>query len=303
MGKLIPNIKFVVRLIKPWHIAGILGAQALTVHNLTIFPKHEHLIWFFLASAIAIISGHIIRDIKDYESDLINEPQKMWIGTVMPIENARYMYWSFFFISVILALQISVEAYFLFTVILMLQFVNAVVFKQLPVVSNFLSAGVTVYAVLIVPEIFDAPVEEYPWPAAYIGFYILYLIELVSDIRSVKGDLHHKRYSLPVLIGPLTSLSVVWVMILLPALLFIGGFVYFLSIFWSDFVNREYDMLMGVSMMLCCVVLPMGYLTWAAYRARIGKHSLYRLQNELKFLVVLGLVYWGIAILSGNVLS
>ncbi|MBI1223305.1 MAG: hypothetical protein GC180_11930 [Bacteroidetes bacterium] len=296
-------MKVMVRLIRPWHLAGILAAQALTVQNLSIYPKQGQLIWFFIASAFAVTAGHIIQDIKDYESDLINEPGNLWIGKVMPIENARYLYWTLFFVSAFLALQISVEAYFLFTLVLLLQFVNAVVLKKFPILENILSSAVIVYAILIVPEIFDAPLHEYPWPAAYIGFYILFLIELVSDIRSVKGDTIQKRYSIPVLFGANVSLSILWVLILLPALLFIGGFVYFVNIFWPDLQSGNQEMIIAVCLMLGLVVLPVSYLTWAAYRSRIGKHALLRLQNELKFLLVLGMLYWGIALFSSHVFS
>lgn len=301
MSRFISSLKKVIQVVRPWNVAGVLAAQGMTIYNLSLEPKTQNLIWFLIASAITVIAGHIIRDIKDYESDQINEPEKLWIGKRLSLEEARYLYWTLFFLASVSAFMISVEAYFLFTVIQLLQFVNAVVLKQLPIVGNFLMSGVVVYAILIVPETFDAPISDYPWPVVYIGYYILFLIELVSDIRSVKGDTINKRLSIPVLLGKDTSLSILWVLILLPTLLFVGGFIYFTSIYWQQiFVVQEEATVIADGLILSLVVLPISYLSVVTYRARIGKHSLYRLQNELKFLLVLGMLYWGIGLFSAN---
>lgn len=301
MSRFISSMKKVIQVVRPWNVAGVLAAQGMTIYTLSLEPKTQDLIWFLIASAITVVAGHIIRDIKDYESDQINEPEKLWIGKRLSLEEARYLYWTLFFLASVAAFMISVEAYFLYTVVQLLQFVNAVVLKQLPIVGNFLMSGVVVYAILIVPEIFDAPLSDYPWPVVYIGYYILFLIELVSDIRSVKGDTINRRLSIPVLLGKDTSLSMLWVLILLPTLLFVGGFIYFVSVYWrSMFIVMEEETIIAVSLMLSMVVLPISYLSYVTYRARIGKHSLYRLQNELKFLLALGMLYWGIGLFSAN---
>jgi len=288
MSGLVSSVKMVNQVVRPWNVIGVLAAQGITLYNLSLEPKTEDLIWFLIASAITVIAGHIIRDIKDYESDQINEPERLWIGKRLSLEGARYLYWTLFFLSSVAAFMISVEAYFLFTVVQLLQFFNMVVLKRLPIIGNFLMSGVVVYAILIVPEIFDAPLNDYPWPVVYIGFYILFLIELVSDIRSVKGDTINRRISIPVLLGKDTSLSILWVLILLPTLLFVGGFVYFLSVYGKQMmVNMDEQTLIAVTLMFCLVVLPISYLSVVTYRARIGKHSLFRLQNELKILLCL----------------
>jgi|GEM_PF-2265964 len=303
MSSLVSSLKKITQVVRPWNVIGVLAAQGMTLYNLSLEPKTHDLVWFLIASAFSVIAGHIIRDIKDYESDQINEPEKLWIGKRFSLEQARYLYWTLFFVSSIAAFMISVEAYFLFTVVQLILFVNAVVLKQLPIVGNFLISGVTVYAILIVPEIFDAPLKDYPWPVVYIGFYILFMIELVSDIRSVKGDTVNRRLSIPVLLGKDTSLSILWMLILLPTLLFVGGFIYVVSEFWPQlYPLADEESLIAVLLMLGLVVMPVSYLSVVTYRARIGKHSLFHLQNELKVLLVLGILYWGIGLFSANVI-
>ncbi|MDP2088596.1 MAG: geranylgeranylglycerol-phosphate geranylgeranyltransferase [Flavobacteriaceae bacterium] len=173
----------------------------------------------FLCSILLIAAaGYIINDIYDIETDTINKPSKVFIGTVLSINQAYNFYFLFNIIGVILGFlvvnflqkPIFSSIYIIGSFVL---YYYSTTLKRMPVIGNFVVAFFISFT-LITLAYFDLILVhntdnlgfhyllfELIFEFSIFAFMINFIREIVKDLEDIEGDNYLQMKTLPILIG------------------------------------------------------------------------------------------------------
>lgn len=147
----------------------------------------------------AMIGGYWINDVYDYKIDRINRPDNVRVGSKI---SAKKIYTGYLFLTlgivvftVLLPLKFIIINY---CAILILYF-YASYFKRATVLGNLMIALLSASVVLC-----GALLYHIKWAhlwAIIFAFIISFIREVTKDVEDVKGDLHYRLRTLPILLG------------------------------------------------------------------------------------------------------
>ena len=245
-----------------------------------------------LVSLICITAaGYIINDIFDLKSDLINKPEKVFVGTYFSEEKSQRLYKWINFIGIItgigLALNLNKPSFsliFIGTSILLYYYSKKL--KPKPLIGNLLVSFLISLCILILLILDINPANKSIdqnivisifYMLATFAFFINLIREIVKDLEDIKGDYKLNMNTLPILLGRGRTKMILLFLALFP----IGLLVYIIVKF-----SALYNIL--TFYLLFFSLLPMLFIVLKIKSAKSIKN--YKtISNYLKIIMLLGI--------------
>lgn len=258
---------------------------------------HLHFFLFVLDTIIITLSGNIINDIEDYEIDIINRPDTVFVSKHITVPAAMKLYWSVVGVGFLLALylafyvdQLPLVLIYPFAVALL--YFYSTLFKKKALIGNLVVsifcggvAGIILFAEKDAYSQLSGQAQDQVWWAfaAYAIFAFLTTLfrELVKDIEDMEGDEERGCKTLPIVAGVRTTkgLSLLTGLSLMPILLMISWIAY----------NNNTSFILWLSPIIL-VALPMIYLIVLLIRAK-DKKDYHQISTLMKGIMLMGLLY------------
>lgn len=281
---------FLCLLIPLYQIAGIDSSLSDIQFALLVF-----------CTLIVTLGGYLINDIFDKEIDLINKPQKAWIGQLISVKQAFNLYFLINLIGFFLAIYVAIDVGDWRLSLLYPSAAGALYWyssslKKSAFWGNLL---VSVFCAAVVLLIIFAEREALVQAAslkpgefskiitlffgfAFFAFLITMIREMVKDMEDARGDAFEKGNTIPVRKGLLFAKNLVWILTLL--------LTCFLILFaWWNYVA----IVPGWSLLLYALILVpipvISILFWLKNPNDLK--ALKKLSLSFKILMGLGLVY------------
>lgn len=162
------------------------------------------MIYLIAPAVITAAAGYIINDIYDVNTDLINAPERVIIGTTVTKKQGFIAYFVLNAISLLISYQLN-ESYLIVNLcIITMLFLYAQQLKGMPLIGNLIvalcSAAVVASCILLIS--FNTQIGLLNYTGYIIFAFLISLIrEIVKDIEDVEGDktVGYKTY--PVIFG------------------------------------------------------------------------------------------------------
>ena len=253
-----------------------------------------------LATLSIAAGGYIINDIYDIETDAINKPNKVTIGTKISESIANKLYILFTFIGVCLGFYLSHKVgrppfFGLFVIIAASLYVYASYLKQIAVAGNIVVSILVALSLLIVGifelipaitiqnETVQSTMLEVLTDYAIFAFLINFIREIVKDIQDVDGDHKVGMQTLPILFGKTRTSKVTMALTLIT----ITIIVYYVTTFLYMHVE-------AIAYYLIAVVGPLIYIAIKMFTAESNaqfKHISFMLKIVMIFGMLSMLLY------------
>lgn len=252
-----------------------------------------------LATICIAAAGNIINDIYDLETDKINKPQRVLIGSYFSVETANTLYIILSVIGVGIGFFLSnligkpgFSA--IFIIISALLYLYATYLKQIMVVGNLVISALVAFSIIIVGlyDLLPAITPENQQTQSTIfsilldyalfAFLINWLREMVKDQEDIKGDYKAGRNTLPVAIGANRTNIVIFLVGLLP----LSAVIYYLY-------QYLFENLWAVLYALFLIVAPLLYFLINIWTAKT-KTDYTKLSSLLKIIMFMGIVSLGL---------
>jgi len=233
-----------------------------------------------ISASFTLAAGNIINDIYDLEIDRINRPQRPLPSGTVTIKEALIFYFAFLLISVLISVQINIQAVVIVLASHLLLFLYSKYLKRILFVGNFTVAFLTGLVF-----IFGGVIVENPSAAvipAVFAFFINLIREIVKDMEDVEGDKQAGATTFPVKFGSRKS----------SILILFFTFPLFLFTFYP-FITQLYKIEYFVIVMV--TVNPILVYCLKKLFEDNSPESLKKISNLLKLCMIFGLI----AILAG----
>jgi len=252
-------------------------------------------IMLVLATLCIAAAGNIINDIYDVETDLVNKPNKVFVGKSISERSANNLFIIFNVIGVGLGFYISnwvgENGFFaVFVIISALLYVYASYLKQILVVGNIVISILVASSILIV-GLFDLiPVitpQNQPTQFAIFKIVMDYAIfaflinlvrEIAKDIEDIDGDYKAGMNTLPIAIGRERASKVLFAIALIP----LFAVIYYM-------ISYLYKQPLAIVYFLVFIVAPLIYIVIKSFSAETKK-QFHHISNILKLVMLFGVL-------------
>lgn len=175
-----------------------------------------HFFLLVLTTVMIAAGGYLINDLLDYESDLINKPEAVFVNRVFP----KQMVWGgYVFVTVIgfvIAWQLAIyvkqiQLLTIYPIAVLLLYFYSKSWKKMPLLGNLVVAIFCAFVAGVVlfadRENFGQLKEQGREVGVLFGGYLLFaffstlLREVVKDIEDMEGDARLGLQTLPILFG------------------------------------------------------------------------------------------------------
>ncbi|MEM9849179.1 MAG: geranylgeranylglycerol-phosphate geranylgeranyltransferase [Bacteroidota bacterium] len=220
----------IIRLVRFPNLLIVAITQYL-IYDLVFFDRYQQfsihpsldtwqLCLLVLSTLCIAAGGYIINDVLDYEIDLINKPDRLIIGRIIPIRTAKQLYyWSIalgFAISFYLALVTdNLPLLVLYPIAVALLYFYSRYFKKSFLTGNLIVAFFCAFVAGIVwvaerdgfTELTIASSETAAYLRTILLFYLLFAFistlfrEIIKDIEDIEGDRIGACTTLPIVLG------------------------------------------------------------------------------------------------------
>ncbi len=258
---------------------------------------HLHFFLFVFDTVLITLTGNIINDIEDYEIDLINRPEEVFVSQYISVSKAHVLYWIVVLIGFSLALYLAfhidkLPLVGIYPFAVGLLYCYSRFFKKMPFIGNLVvgvfCAGVAGIVLFAEREAYGLLGDEYGGQA-FFAFFIYGLFaflttifrELVKDLEDMEGDKERGCQTLPLVIGAKNTRNFA----LIFALATIGLTIY-LSFVFSTY---KFHILLSIYPALT-VTLPMIYLSYKNINARTKK-DYHHISSMMKIIMLAGLLF------------
>ncbi len=269
----------------------------LEKENISPALDHFHFFLFVLDTIIITLSGNIINDIEDYEIDLINRSESVFVSKFISVKNAWKLYWLVVTSGFLLALYL---AFYVDKLPLVLIYPGAVSmlyfysrsFKKLPAIGNLVVsvfcsgvAAIILFAEKDAFQLLNSDNKKNVLIAfgayALFAFLTTFYREIIKDLEDKEGDAARGCKTLPIVLGEKnTKLIAFFVGLVLVAFMFyisLGFYIYSLHpLLWV------YNIIF--------IILPMVYLLVLNIKAK-EKKDYHKISSLMKLLMLAGLVF------------
>jgi 4-hydroxybenzoate polyprenyltransferase len=262
--------------------------------NLSTSLDYLHFTILILSTLLIAIAGYIINDIHDINTDLINKPNKVFVGKKISIDKANKLFIVFNSLGLILGFYLSYyidhnSFFIIYIIISLLLYRYAVDLKRRLIIGNIIVSFVIFLGVFII-VIFDivpatnsynneTQIQVTKIILAYSGFaFILTLIrEIIKDLVDIDGDKELNCKTLAIVFGKRKTKIVLTVLSVIP-LVFLSYYTY---VIYKDNLYLSYYLLLFVD-------IPLLYLIIYISRSNTKK-AFYKLSNLSKIIMLLGI--------------
>ncbi|WP_452229189.1 geranylgeranylglycerol-phosphate geranylgeranyltransferase [Lacinutrix sp. MEBiC02404] len=248
-----------------------------------------------LATLCLAAAGNIINDIYDVETDLVNKPNRVIVGTSISEKTAYNLFFALNIIGVGLGFYLSHMVgkspfFTLFVIISALLYMYASYLKRLPFIGNIV-ISILVALSLIIVGIFDllpaitASNKDAQFTFfkiildyAFFAFIINLIREMVKDMEDIDGDYKAQMNTLPIAIGRDRTNKIIFVLSLIPIL----AVVYYVTTFL-------YKQELAVAYFLLLIIAPLIYSSIKIFSAK-AKKDYTHISIILKFVMLFGML-------------
>lgn len=248
-----------------------------------------------LSTLCIAAAGNVINDIYDVETDLVNKPNKVIVGTTISEKLAFNIFMILNVIGVGLGFYIShlvaKNGFFaLFIIISVLLYLYASYLKQMLLIGNILISLLVAMGILIVglfdllPAVNDQnqvtqlAVFKIVMDYAIFAFLINLVRELAKDIEDIDGDYKANMNTLPIAIGRERAGKVLFALLLIP----LFSVVYYI-------VTHLYRQQVAIIYFLVFIVAPLNYMVIKAFNAETKK-DVQHISGVLKLIMLFGIL-------------
>jgi 4-hydroxybenzoate polyprenyltransferase len=262
--------------------------------NLSTSLDYLHFTILILSTLLIAIAGYIINDIHDINTDLINKPNKVFVGKKISIDKANKLFIVFNSLGLLLGFYLSYyidhnSFFIIYIIISLLLYRYAVDLKRRLIIGNIIVSFVIFLGVFII-VIFDIvpatnlynneiQIQVTKIILVYSGFaFILTLVrEIVKDMVDIDGDKELYCKTLPIVFGKNKTKIVLTILGIIP-LVFLSYYTYLI---YKDNVYLSYYLLLFVN-------IPLLYFIIYIRRSNTKK-AFFKLSNLLKIIMLLGI--------------
>ncbi|MBP0904102.1 geranylgeranylglycerol-phosphate geranylgeranyltransferase [Mariniflexile gromovii] len=248
-----------------------------------------------IATVCIAAAGNIINDIYDVETDFINKPDKLIIGTSISEKTAYNLFIVFNVVGVGVGFYLSHlvgrSAFFsLFVIVSVLLYVYASYLKQTLLIGNMV-VSMLVGLTLIIVGVFELlpsitslnqPTQltffKIIFDYAVFAFAINLLREIAKDIEDINGDYKAGMNTLPIAIGIERASKVLFTL----SIIFLLAIVYYV-------INSLYKNQIAVLYFLVSIIGPLLYASIKIFSATTKK-DFHHISNVFKLVMLFGML-------------
>jgi 4-hydroxybenzoate polyprenyltransferase len=259
--------------------------------------------WQFLLLAFDMMlvtgAGYVINDIYDYPIDILNKPEKVFVGKRISLKGAYTLYAGLFIAGLCVStwLAYSLNYWHLlptFPIAWGLLWLYSYWLKKTPFWGNLLvglfCGAVTLMVWLTEWHSYMQLKQHFPQEAQALQtillFYALFALlstlfrEVVKDIEDMEGDARYHCRTLPIVYGEKPAKAVA---ILMGLLLVLAVATWLLA--FEEYVNK-WAWVYGA----CCIAMPSLYACFLTFKAR-STADYHRSSKIIKYIMLAGLLY------------
>jgi 4-hydroxybenzoate polyprenyltransferase len=248
-----------------------------------------------LATICIAAAGNIINDINDVETDFINKPDKVIIGTSISEKGAYNIFIALNLVGVGIGFYLShavnrAPFFSIFVIISVLLYVYATYLKPIMLIGNIVISVLVALSIIIVgvfelipaitasnqqtQVIFFKVILDY----ALFAFIINLLREMAKDIEDIDGDYKAEMNTLPIVIGRDRAKNLLSVLNFIP----LAGIIYYV-------VSNLYKQPIAVGYFLIFIVAPIIYICIKTFSAETKK-EFHHLSVMYKLVMLFGIL-------------
>jgi 4-hydroxybenzoate polyprenyltransferase len=247
-----------------------------------------------LTTVFIAAGGYLINDLLDYEADLINKPDSVFVNRVFAEQTVWFFYWASILISFATAWYLDIFRNKLPMVAIQMAIVSLLYFysrwfKKMPLIGNLAVAIFCALVAVIVPFADWENLAEmkglssglaslligYTW----FAFASTLLREIVKDMEDIEGDARLGLNTLPIRFGERTAKK--WAIGVGVALLF--------SLLWFVLLLVQRQQFISAGFTVVGVGVPLAYLLNSIQKAN-KKTDYSKASRMAKTLMLLGLI-------------
>ena len=253
------------------------------------------LVLLMLSTLCIAAAGNIINDINDVETDRINKPEKVIVGTSISESRAYNLFMALNVIGIGLGFYVSMkigknEFFAIFVITSLLLYLYATTIKPILIVSSLVVSALVALSIMLVP-IFDllplmvpqnreAQLTFFRIAVDYAAFaFILNFVrEIIKDIEDIDGDHKAQMQTLPIVLGRERAKNVAFILSLLP----IVAVIYYL-------VTYLYQHQVLIGYFLIAVIAPLIYASTKLFSAKT-KRQFHHISSIYKLAMLTGIL-------------
>ncbi len=262
------------------------------------------LLYYFIFDTMLIAAGgYIINDIIDYNTDIINKPQKTYFQNQIPTRYGKMYYYSVLLVGMLLSIYIAIKTnnlplISLYPLACSILYIYSKKYKSSILAGNIIVSLFVgfVSGIILIAErqvLFSSTIDQ--WQSEVVQLLIVYIIfsflvnlirEIIKDIEDIEGDKNNAYLTLPIKYG--IDVAKLWAT-------GIAVFAIFVLAVWIYFTNIDLDFRTQVYLILFVagpLVVILQILTQTTHKRDFSKIS-----TILKWTLLAGL---GALILISN---
>ncbi len=177
----------------------------------TILPLLVDSKFILICFSTVIIAGagYIINDYYDIKIDLINKPNRVIIGKIIPRRWAVIIHQLMNFVGISLGYFVNNKVLAINALVVLLLWSYANYFKRTPFWGNFIVAFITGLSIYILSLYYHTGKKEVIIYAIF-SFFITLIREITKDMEDIKGDQLHGCKTLPIVYGIFKSKLIIY---------------------------------------------------------------------------------------------
>ncbi|MCF6297168.1 MAG: geranylgeranylglycerol-phosphate geranylgeranyltransferase [Flavobacteriaceae bacterium] len=263
--------------------------------NLTTSLDDFHFSILIFSTVLIALAGYIINDINDVQVDIINKPNKVFVGEKISEKKADILFLVFNFIGLLLGYYLSysideISFFAIYIIASLLSYLYSIKLKNKVLFKNLIVSFLVFLSVFIVGLYDIVPatsaynnedqllVFNLVMKISFFAFLLTFLREIVKDIEDIEGDGKLKMKTFPIVIG-IRKTKVLLVTI---GVIIIITITYFSISLFSFHPFATYYLIALVSIPLLYFVIKINYSN--------TKKSYKKLSNLLKIIMLLGIL-------------
>ena len=263
--------------------------------DLSVSLDNLHFFLLSLSTICIAAAGYIINDIHDIKADLINKPNKVFVGKKISVARANNLFIVINSIGLLLGFYLSFyinhnSFFIIFILTSLLLYRYAIDLKNRLLIGNVVIAVIVFFSIMIIVVFDIVPATNNYNNQTQIhivkllllisgfAFSLTLLREIIKDLEDVIGDKKINAKTLPIVWGEAKTKK----------FLFFLSLVIFMGINYFSFSFYQHN-LYGAVYLTIVVSLPLLYFLLKINRSKT-KNDYHKLSGLLKIIMLLGIL-------------